>query len=171
MEDIQNATLAGGVAIGAVADNIIGPGGAMTIGLIAGVFSTLGFRFLTPKLESFVKLHDSCGVNNLHGMPGIFAGIISIITSAIYWSQQPDIFTRNIIQPLIQFATLGHTLGIALLGGLCTGLLLRWVLPAKMYYDDAEFWNMPPYVLFSVTSNHKSVTMKYWYQSTMMMQS
>lgn len=116
----------------------------MTIGLISGIISALGFRYLTPLLEKRLHLHDSCGVNNLHGMTGIMGGIASIIATAIVYQKQSDIMPRGNFQPLFQLATLGHTLGIAILGGLGTGLLLRWLLPAKSYYDDAEFWNMPP---------------------------
>ena len=46
MEHIQNATLAGGIAVGAIADMIITPLGALLIGTSAGVFSTLGFQYL-----------------------------------------------------------------------------------------------------------------------------
>ena len=42
MEHIQNATLAGGVAVGAAADMILTPFGALVIGSLAGVWSTIG---------------------------------------------------------------------------------------------------------------------------------
>uniref|UniRef100_A0A4X2K452 Ammonium transporter Rh type A n=1 Tax=Vombatus ursinus TaxID=29139 RepID=A0A4X2K452_VOMUR len=47
MVHIQNATLAGGVAVGTCADMAIQPYGAMVIGSIAGIVSVLGFKFLT----------------------------------------------------------------------------------------------------------------------------
>ena len=46
MVDIQNATLSGGVAVGAVADMMIQPYGAFLLGSICGVVSTLGYRLL-----------------------------------------------------------------------------------------------------------------------------
>ena len=49
---IQNATLAGGVAVGTCADMNIEPFGAMLIGLVAGAVSTLGFKFLTVSRKS-----------------------------------------------------------------------------------------------------------------------
>ena len=30
-----------------------------------------------------LRLHDTCGINNLHGMPGVISGIGAIIMSAI----------------------------------------------------------------------------------------
>ena len=43
-EDIQNAVLAGGVAVGATADMLLQPYGAVTAGTIAGALSCLGYK-------------------------------------------------------------------------------------------------------------------------------
>ncbi|XP_068209404.1 ammonium transporter Rh type A-like [Palaemon carinicauda] len=78
MVHIQNATLAGGVAIGSVADLMIQPWGALCIGCTAGLVATLGYIYLQPWLVKKIGLHDSCGVHNLHGMPGLISGVVSI---------------------------------------------------------------------------------------------
>ena len=44
---IQNATLAGGVAIGSVADMLIGPWAGLLIGFVGGIISVTGYRFLS----------------------------------------------------------------------------------------------------------------------------
>ena len=50
MEDILNATLAGGVIIGTSSGFLYHPAVAIAIGIFGGVVSTLGFHFLTPFL-------------------------------------------------------------------------------------------------------------------------
>jgi ammonium transporter Rh len=74
VEDIANAALAGGVAIG-TGCNVVTPGYAMLIGIAAGTISTVGFTIIAPKVEKWIKGTDTCGVHNLHGMPGIFGGL------------------------------------------------------------------------------------------------
>lgn len=82
MVHIQNATLAGGVAIGTASNMSINPWGALLIGCSAGALSTVGYAYLTPFLTKYTKTHDTCGVNNLHGMPGILGGIAGAIAAA-----------------------------------------------------------------------------------------
>ncbi|XP_046383541.1 ammonium transporter Rh type A isoform X4 [Ischnura elegans] len=83
MVHIQNATLAGGVAVGTAADMMVQPYGALLIGMAAGTLSVFGYHFLQPFLLSKINLHDTCGVHNLHGMPGVMAGLVGAIMAGI----------------------------------------------------------------------------------------
>ena len=82
MVDIQNATLAGGVAVGSAADLTIRPWAAILVGLIASFVSVWGYTVLQPWLEQQFGLYDTCGVHNLHGMPGLIGGISGVIAAA-----------------------------------------------------------------------------------------
>ena len=50
--DIQNASLSGGVAVGAIADLMIQPYGAFFMGSLCGVVSTLGYRLLMVSMTN-----------------------------------------------------------------------------------------------------------------------
>ncbi|CAB3977484.1 ammonium transporter Rh type A-like [Paramuricea clavata] len=83
MVHIQNATLAGGVAVGAISHMIIHPWGAVLIGLIAGASCTAGYEYFQPWLIKQFSMHDTCGVTSLHGIPGILSAICSVVIAAI----------------------------------------------------------------------------------------
>lgn len=82
-EFIQNATLAGGVAVGTTANMPLQPWGALLMGALAALISVSGFRFMSDCLASKLKIHDTCGVHNLHGLPGVFAAIVGAILAAM----------------------------------------------------------------------------------------
>ena len=51
------------------------------------------YLFLKPFLNRRMKIHDTCGVNNLHGLPGIFGGIVGAIVVASI--KQEDYYNQN----------------------------------------------------------------------------
>jgi len=149
MVHIQNATLAGGVAIGSSANFAMVPGVSLLIGLCAGALSTLGYCFIMPSLENAIKLQDTCGVHNLHGMPGLFGGLVAALVSifgagantallplggATWWHQIIAVITTFVIS-------------------LCAGALAGWIvgkvqipstkqkLAVEDLYDDSLFWS------------------------------
>ncbi|NXT01717.1 RHAG protein, partial [Jacana jacana] len=140
---IQNATLAGGVAVGTCADLSIPPFAAMCIGTLAGIISVLGFHFLTPLLASKLKIQDTCGVHNLHGLPGILGGIAGIIVTAV----KEEIRQGVTLTPGKQAAALGSTIGIALAGGALTGGILKLPFLGQASdqncFDDSVYWEVP----------------------------
>nr|XP_012224503.1 PREDICTED: ammonium transporter Rh type A [Linepithema humile]XP_012224504.1 PREDICTED: ammonium transporter Rh type A [Linepithema humile] len=79
MVHIQNSTLAGGVAIGTAAGMMCQPVGALVVGVLSGVISVLGYKYLTPIIQRYLHIHDTCGVHNLHGMPGVLAGLFGAL--------------------------------------------------------------------------------------------
>ncbi|NXN93222.1 RHAG protein, partial [Rhinopomastus cyanomelas] len=135
---IQNATLAGGVAVGTCADMEIHPFGAMCIGTIAGIISVLGFQYLSPLLASKLNIHDTCGVHNLHGLPGVLGGIAGIIVTA---TGNGGGYT-----PGMQAASLGSSVGIALAGGALTGAILKLPFLGQASdencFDDSVYWEV-----------------------------
>uniref|UniRef100_A0A8C3WFC9 Ammonium transporter Rh type A n=1 Tax=Catagonus wagneri TaxID=51154 RepID=A0A8C3WFC9_9CETA len=109
---IQNATLAGGVAMGTCADMNIPPYFSLILGSLAGIVSVFGFKFLTPFFTTKLRIHDTCGVHNLHGLPGVIGGLASIVAIAM---EIPITSTTK------QAAALGSSIIIAIVGGLITG--------------------------------------------------
>lgn len=169
MVDIQNATLAGGVAMGACCDLMIAPGAALLIGAIAGVISVLGYVYIQPRLQKSIGYLDTCGINNLHGMPSILGAIASVIAAA---SINADKYTSVVSQGVVDstqlsaiFATvakgertvseqaqmhlafIGITLGISFVGGCVVGGVIKQSVFDPIHFKstflDSEFWEAP----------------------------
>eukprot|EP00122_Pirum_gemmata_P001243 Pgem_evm1s1110 len=171
MVDIQNATLAGGVAVGSSADLVIESWGAILIGAIAGIISVLGYVYISPFLEKYIGLHDTCGVHNLHGMPGILGGIAGTFSSLIagdtaygvsigkvFPARAPSNATEAQLLGLepgkdrsageqagYQFAALVVTLLAAVLGGLVVGWIAKFSFfePPQQVFHDHVYWEVP----------------------------
>merc|ERR1712151_1056164 len=124
---IQNATLAGGVSIGATA-NLVGPFGAVVVGGLAGLLSTWGFC----KSPMFGDV-DTCGISNLHGMPGVFGGLVSAAV--------PLFYTGTGVNMQSQLIGLGATLVVAVVSGAFTGFVLKVMDTPSMAFYDKTFWD------------------------------
>merc|ERR1719378_1067151 len=156
MVHIQNSSLAGGVAIGSSSDLVVGPYGAIIIGLVGGFISCSGYVFLTPKLNSS-GIYDVCGIHNLHGMPGILGAVAGAISASLaseeeYGSHIKDIFAARgdgrsaSAQGWYQAATLGVTLAFAIGGGLFTGWVVgheHCTYRKKHIFQDCDTWELP----------------------------
>jgi len=157
MVDVQNATLAGGVAMGCCANMLPRPWGAMFIGLWAGILSTFGFNRIQGFLERKIGLLDTCGVHNLHGMPSVFGAFCSVVLAGIGHHSQyggdmqyASVFPKGAHltpqgQALIQLQSIGITLAIAIGGGIVTAFIMTsWHFnPLAHFFHDETSWEVP----------------------------
>lgn len=148
MEDILNATLAGGVVIGSACDVIVYPFISLLCGVLAGIVSTIGYKRITRFLEHNIGLFDTAGINNLHGMPGFLGGILSAIVIAglgdVQWELKPEDYGLDGFykQGGLQVAATFTSLGFALAGGAVTGFLLKFMPLGRTEYlfQDKPYW-------------------------------
>jgi ammonium transporter Rh len=157
MEHILNATLSGGVVIGAPAGLIYNPGSALIIGAFIGIISTLCFQYLTPKLEEKLGLFDTCGIHNLHGLPGLIGGILSAVVVATYkytanWDPtaitsgnfpEISIITADPYkQGALQIAGTFVSMGLGITFGIIAGFFMKCIysVKAKEFYQDSPYF-------------------------------
>jgi ammonium transporter Rh len=120
----------------------------------SGLVSVVGYEKIQPWLGRTTGLDDTCGVNNLHGMPGVIGaigGAISAMTAgtsaygnsigAVFPARAPSNATLAAAlgvapgsdrtanaQAGIQMLALIITLTIAIGGGMFTGLIIKMKL-------------------------------------------
>ena len=121
--DIANAALAGGVAIGATC-NLVNAPSAFGIGLLAGAICVIGYVFIQPKLQSWLKIVDTCGVHNLHGMPGLLGGVIAIFVV-------PGIAKAQLIGIVV-------TILLAFVSGVIGGHIIKLTGSKLLVYEDRD---------------------------------
>ncbi|XP_065516079.1 ammonium transporter Rh type B isoform X10 [Lathamus discolor] len=154
MVQIQDATMAGAAVMGMAGEMLVTPFGALIAGVLAGLIPPLGFRFLTPFLRSRLQIQDTCGVHNVHGLPGVLGALLGTLLAAVatadaYGGRLELVFpllaqggrTRT-EQALLQLSALLLSLLLAALGGCLTGAVLRVKglrsAPATRYLQDTE---------------------------------
>ncbi|KAG2438274.1 hypothetical protein HYH02_010972 [Chlamydomonas schloesseri] len=146
MVHIQNSTLAGGVAMGAACTLSLTPGGALVVGCAAGVISTLGYQYITPLLDRTIRLGDTCGVHNLHGIPAVVGTLVAGLAAL---GQEPDFLNYSTGRQQLGYQVLAGvvTMGIAIAGGLLAGAFVAWFNPrgddpmsAVELFDDGPWW-------------------------------
>lgn len=121
--DVANAALAGGVAIGATC-NRVSAFGAFSIGLLAGAICVIGYALIQPRLQSLLRMIDTCGVHNLHGMPGLLGGGIAIVVV-------PGIAKAQLSGILV-------TVVLALTTGIVAGVLIKATGSKDLLYQDSD---------------------------------
>lgn len=150
--DIQNATLAGGVAIGCIANLHITAFDSCMVGTASGIISVIGYNYVQPYLESMLSLHDTCGVLNLHGMPSIIGALASVFIAAfksddgrdhdraIYGEFSGQMWWRQALAIIF-------CVGFALSTGLIVGYILTLVSPkvnddGGIEFHDRVWWEV-----------------------------
>uniref|UniRef100_A0A670YGI1 Ammonium transporter AmtB-like domain-containing protein n=1 Tax=Pseudonaja textilis TaxID=8673 RepID=A0A670YGI1_PSETE len=129
MAHIQNATLAGGVALAFSASNIQQPWIAMVLGLAAGTISVLGMAYLQKHLDPALQIHDTCGVLYTFGLPSLLGGIIHVILILTNHSKIVQILNADLVS--IYFL------------GLILSCKLWKTPPVTKYFDDQVYWEFP----------------------------
>jgi len=120
--DIANASLAGGVAIGATVAKVT-PGWSMLIGLVVGMISVVGYTIIQPRLQKATGGVDTCGVHNLHGMTGVLGGLVAV---------------GLVASPLWQMAGIIITVIFAIVMGIIVGFVTSRLGRKETPYDDKE---------------------------------
>ncbi|KAM6426598.1 ammonium transporter Rh type C isoform 2-T2 [Liasis olivaceus] len=161
MVHIQNATLAGGVAVGTSAEMMLTPYGALIVGFICGIVTTIGYVFITPFLYTKLRIQDTCGIHNLHGMPGLIGGIVGAITASaateeVYGKKGLTntfdftgeyMYRTPSIQGGFQAAGIAVSLAMALVGGAVVGGILKLPLfgdpTDENCFEDNVYWEVP----------------------------
>ncbi|TLD42471.1 MAG: Ammonium transporter [Candidatus Jettenia ecosi] len=123
IEDMANAALAGGVAIGSSCAHTT-PKSSLILGFIAGILSVIGFALIQPRVQRIIKGIDTCGVHNLHGMPGVLGGLAAIFIA------------KNVV-PGLQIKAVIVTFIIAWITGLAAGTVVSLFGYRRQSYEDA----------------------------------
>ena len=130
----------------------------MAIGALAGIVSAVGFLKLSAYLQAKINLHDTCGVHNLHGLPGVLGGVIGAISASLADSSFENKLALEETFPKIaegrtpseqgwiQMAALGITLCFSIGGGVISGFISSRFQAVEYLFDDKEHFAHANYI-------------------------
>ena len=138
---------------------LLNPGAAAATGAVAGAIATYGFSFATPALKR-LGLTDTCGILNLHFLPGLLGGAASAIAAAGIdtggaWPEGSVAAAfpgRGGRSALAQGGYQAAATVISAAWGAGAGALAAWLLRGEHaalegkrddFYEDAGLWNVP----------------------------
>ena len=131
MATIINGTLAGGIGIGSLCADLEYPAYAVLIGIISGICCSLAVERIQLAIENAIGLHDTCGIHNLHGIPGVLGSLFSMI----YFGYTGDHSVTNQVYGLF------CTVGLAAVTGALFGVFLKLTRhTVKGFYLDEDYW-------------------------------
>ncbi|XP_051503884.1 rh blood group, D antigen [Myxocyprinus asiaticus] len=146
MMHVQSSALSGGVAIGVAMTAVHAPWVAMTIGFCAALLSTLGFRYMKGHMLFAFECHDTCGVINVHAIPGILGWLAHLLLQMT--STESTIAMQFAVHHIF---VLLITVCMSMVMGTATGLFLKWSFwrsqQDRKCFDDQAFWEFPNLVV------------------------
>jgi ammonium transporter Rh len=96
--------------------------------LAAGTLCVVGYVLIQPRVDRSLRIVDTCGVHNLHGMPGLLGGL-----------------TAALVVPGIakaQLVGIAFTVVLAFVSGTVCGHVVAWAGRKSAAYEDDEFAGM-----------------------------
>ena len=102
-------------------------------------------RYISPRLETQLGLRDTCGVHNLHGLPGILGGVVAALIVVVVPHRNALLLSHGRWGTAgFQLAALGASLLLATVGGICAGKLVAagtGMMEPEDAFEDAHWWD------------------------------
>ena len=92
-------------------------------------------------------LRDTCGVHNLHGMPGLLGGLTAALVSLTSYGGNKGVMPAGHHQAWYQVFGILVTLGMAVGGGILAATAVKTATPSvhklqtEHLFDDSMWWD------------------------------
>lgn len=97
---LQGSFVSGGVAIASSATLMVQPFGALIIGLITGLISTVFYLTIEDLIQTRWRLPCTSGLFSFHGIPAFLGGIAAAILASISEARHGTISYHNSLYPI-----------------------------------------------------------------------